>query len=140
MSARLARDMYLLKPMFTWLQSLKLPGPNLDPYQPQRRIPHRSSHAPYLAIAPFRNRQFNPAGRDIGSVADGWVALPQLWFGYLLGLCWRCYPIIEFYTLSQLGKGGRVRNSFYLYPIGFRHFIAGVRDPVLQYAVIGQQQ
>src|SRR5215212_3302433 len=62
---------------FARLKTLEGPGTHRDADQPQDRESHGGGHAPYLAIAPFADRELDPARRDESPLANRRHSRPQ---------------------------------------------------------------
>jgi hypothetical protein len=101
-------------------------------------VAHRRGHAPYLAIAAFVDGELEPSGGDIGTVADGGIARPQLRFRHQPGRGGGGLAVFQFHPRAQGLQGVFIRFAFHLYPVGLGQFVAGMADTVLQIAVVGE--
>ena len=53
---------------------------NLDADEPQRGESDGGGHVSHLPVLAFDEGELDPTGGDVGAIADGWHALPEvLW-------------------------------------------------------------
>jgi len=90
--------------------------PDCNPNEPQRRQAHGSRHTPHLTVASFPNRNFEPARWDERTLADWWVALPQIGRSLNhLDARRQGRAIIEQHATTQVGQGWRIGEPLDLY-------------------------
>ena len=122
-------------------QRFQTVGANGRADQAQRGQAHGCGHAPHLPVAPLLDAQFNPCAWLGLAHPDRRRARPQPWrLIDQTGPSRAGDAVVQRDAQAKRVQRMHIGLAFDLHPVDFFHFVAGVRNPRLQGAVVGQQQ
>ena len=122
-------------------QAVERPRADSDAHQPQGRMTNGGRHAADLPVAAFRERDLQPRGRHVAPKTYGRLARPEpvrLVDSPRSGR--RRDAVLELHTAAQESERRGVRYALDLGEIGLLRPATRIGDPLLQRAVVGQEQ
>lgn len=81
--------------------------------------------------------EFQPTGGNFRPMTNRGIAQPELRFFDEPSLGRGGFSILQHHALAELLDGILLWLALHLYPIGFRQFVAGITDAVLEAATVG---
>src|SRR5207253_6692850 len=122
-------------------QAVHTDRPNTCPHQSQRWEANARRHTANLTVLAFAQREFEPRRRNLGAIADRWIARPKV-TRLIDESCTDRFrlEIPKVYAVTQLGECRLGRGAFDLRPIDLRELMTRIRDACLQRAIVRQQQ
>ena len=113
-----------------------------DADETQGRVADGGGHAAHLPVLSFREGEGDPAVRDAGPDADGWIAWRDGWLGVReMGACRPAsMPLDVERAVRQFGECLRIGDALDLGEVGFRLFRAGIEESVDEGFLIGKQK
>ena len=122
-------------------QSPEPNSPNRHAHQPQRRMTHRSRHAPHLPVPPFTQAQLDPEILHIFSKTNRRVTRRKFGLRFQKSGTRRQRGLtVKHDAIAKLPQSRFVRQALDKHMISFFHMVGGREQTLIPTRFIGEQQ